>query len=366
VKDETWARQCAYVELVADVARKPQYLVDHRWKAPFESTVAALEWYVEAMGLSDSTVFWWDAFSINQHDVMEDAKYALDTLFVSVQQECRGVIICTPSGFGAWERAWLLFSVYCSTISGKDCCIGCTHGVLACNQPFPTGGWLLGSFDLDVAQEINAVKVEHSKTMVRSDLDMILPKIGGPDMIQEKFAQFNSRCARFVAGPLLRAAAVDNDCKAIAAICRRPGFRINSESLKGSLGETALHMAVRTKSMEAIKTLLEARMDPNVEDNIGERPLHYAALIGCAEAASALLSGGADPWAESAFGETTLQVALQFPTRFLKVDSNKLVAVLQKAQVAAPILGQTDIMDMLSDIVQEQQRQGDLITALLI
>jgi len=68
VKD-TSLRKCSYVELVAERSLKPQIWVEHSWRSPFLETIAALEWYAEAKGLSDCSTLYFDLLCCNFHTV---------------------------------------------------------------------------------------------------------------------------------------------------------------------------------------------------------------------------------------------------------------------------------------------------------
>ena len=80
-----------------------------------------------------------------------------------------------------------------------------------------------------------------------------------------------------------------------------------------SRGLTALHWAsllsVPGKAGARVRTLLEARADPNARCALGETPLHAAARLGKAEAICALVQGGADARAQSTSYHTPWDVA---------------------------------------------------------
>lgn len=60
------------------------------------------------------------------------------------------------------------------------------------------------------------------------------------------------------------------------------------------IGETALHKAVRSGSLAAVKELAGI-CDVNATDSMGMAPLHWAALMGRDDIAGVLLQNGADP-----------------------------------------------------------------------
>jgi ankyrin repeat protein len=60
------------------------------------------------------------------------------------------------------------------------------------------------------------------------------------------------------------------------AVCTQQGCDVNARYSKGC-GSTALHEAVRSSSVEAVKLLLKSGADVRITDSSGETPLHFAA-----------------------------------------------------------------------------------------
>lgn len=93
----------------------------------------------------------------------------------------------------------------------------------------------------------------------------------------------------FEATPLQLAVELDNPqivSKLIAA-----GADVNA---KGSLGDTALHMAVRGNGhLDALRLLMDRGADPNVRDREGASPLDYAVWHGALDSTALLLAHGA-------------------------------------------------------------------------
>ena len=150
--------------------------------------------------------------------------------------------------------------------------------------------------------------------------------------------RFDQRLSRVAAGPVLRNAVITDDTEFIQLVTSRRGFLPNSQSLRGSSGETAAHIAAAIGNTEALKLLLEAGLDPNAEDHCGETPLHYAALTGHNACAKMLLQYGANASAESNYAETALCVARQNIAVFLGVDASSVVDLLaawENAEVAS-------------------------------
>jgi hypothetical protein len=64
---------------------------------------------------------------------------------------------------------------------------------------------------------------------------------------------------------------------------------------KDHKGNSLLHKAIRSESMEVINFCIAQNLDTNAENNDGDRPLHYALTGGMVDAVKSLISGGANP-----------------------------------------------------------------------
>jgi len=343
VRPITESRRCSYMELVADRPQQTQYFIQHSWKSKFQDTVRAIEWFAEAMHLADSAVCFWDILSINQHNAAAEVGFSQHDdvpgkKYYKPLYESEGLLMCLG---GRWlNRGWVLVTIELCIRLGKSLYLGCCSGVLACSRPFPYEGWLFGNVDPDIFRSLQGVDVENCEVSREEDRQTILTFFSQgleEKMARTVYTRAKNRFTCWAAGPILRTAAARDDYHEIQDVSTCPGLWLNSDSLKGSLGETALHVAAGAGALNAVQELLRSRMDPNIEDGIRERPLHYAALSGHAQVASLLLAAEADPWAESSFGETPLQVAEQNPAGFLKVNTNDITAVLKAAMEAKPI-----------------------------
>lgn len=74
-------------------------------------------------------------------------------------------------------------------------------------------------------------------------------------------------------------------------------------------GGTALHLAARHGSVEAVRALLDAGADVNTRTKDGETPLHSAVMLGSTETVRTLLDAGADANARTSEGVTALHLA---------------------------------------------------------
>jgi len=218
---------------------------------------------------------------------------------------------------------------------GLDFYFGCPTGLLACSRPFVDGGWVFGNFDIALARSVFDSKVQDGKASVPEDQEMLLDffEKRGDDGCQRLTTQLH-RC---VAGTILRAAALDGRTEEIQRVCGISGLGVNNESMRGALGETCLHVAAAVGSLDVMRALLRAQVDPNSEDRIRERPLHYAAFAGQLAAAELLLKHGAELQAENSFRETALEVAEQDPAAFLGGSAAAEVAALLRTAALPPI-----------------------------
>ncbi|MCL2744773.1 MAG: ankyrin repeat domain-containing protein [Planctomycetaceae bacterium] len=89
--------------------------------------------------------------------------------------------------------------------------------------------------------------------------------------------------------------------------------RFLKEAFDDLQGYTPLHSAIRSGQLEAMKYLIQAGANVNIEDTkSGETPLHIAAKLGLLEAAKCLIQAGADvDKRETELGDTPLIWAVQ-------------------------------------------------------
>ncbi|CAE8624951.1 unnamed protein product [Polarella glacialis] len=227
------------------------------------------------------------------------------------------------------NRIWRMHSLQSAVRFGHPVYLACATCVLAATVPFPGGNSVFGTIDSAMAESLMKTRVGEAGAVLQEDKRAILEWFAQGDGV----SRFEHRLQHWAAGPILRAAAAADDDAKISAICRVPGLWLGCPSLRGGLGETALHVAAANGASKALRCLLAAGMDPNAGDGFQERPLHYAALAGMVDAAALLLAALADPLCESQFGETALEVAQQSPAGFLGVDTAEVVALLSRVAV---------------------------------
>jgi len=92
-------------------------------------------------------------------------------------------------------------------------------------------------------------------------------------------------------------------------LLEQPGSRV--ANYKNYKGETALHVATRTRQLDWVGYLLKKGADPNIGNDQGDTALILASRIGFEEAVDWMVSLGAKVDATNRRGETALIIAVQ-------------------------------------------------------
>ena len=101
----------------------------------------------------------------------------------------------------------------------------------------------------------------------------------------------------------------------------------------GAMGDTMLHFAVETGTLEDVEVLIAAGANVNAIGDIGNTPLHSAAMMGKSSIAKKLLERGADPKLRNEFGQSAVDVA--------RIGGhNELAEVLRTYRTGASSTGQ--------------------------
>jgi len=324
-------RSCSYVEMVADKPLVPTIYLDYAFKMKILDVFHAIEWFAEAMQLQDSAAFFWDLLAYNQHEIgneIRNTKFNPQTgslAFDPAQYECDTVLACVEGN--SFLRAWPAHVWESASRLGQHFYIACRDGVMACSAPFPGGSAIFGAFDEGIAQHMFDFRVQALGAWDPMDKTAILKWLSEhPVSGADGPIRLERRVQHWSVGPLLRAAAENDDSAAVERICSSPGLAMNSPLLAGHQGESAVHVAAAAGSLGALKNLLTSKMDPNNGDSIDEKPLHYAAMAGQAEAAKYLMVARADLRCESRFGETAMDIARQGGASFLPgVDTSDVI-----------------------------------------
>jgi len=337
----------SYVETVAEHEQAPTFFTMCARNTPFQEFMEAIEWHAEARAYPDTTTFWVPSLAYNRDDLVHDgdeSEYGEDIWDLPparvIKDYAIGSLMVVSRFVAAVQELRTMVWDYYGNLFGKSSCILCWSGVIATGRPFSEGSWESGDFDPRIAERILDFDVysTNSEPCRSKERDLMLHIIAGSPKEQwgtapprrcKGYDRLNQRFRSKVAGPILRAAAEDGDVRKIRRVLSAcPGLRLSSSSLKGLLGDTALHAAAGAGHCEVLRLLIRERADINAQDFEGETPLHMAALTGQAEAAKVLIQSHADHELESFNMETPLQVAQQNPAYFLDVDTAKVAALL--------------------------------------
>ena len=302
------------MELVAESPQLPDTFVDFHMCMYFSDIMAAIEWYAEAKELKDSAVFFCSLLAKNQHQAKEDMRsnsFEGDQLVVDrSQRECRSLLVTTAAtmhcrdscdvgkGVQPWSmsRAWRLYHIECGARLGQFIYFACPTGVMACTKLFPNGHSKFGYIPRQITEALFNVDIEAASCWVPEDTEHVLAFIrqGYNGFGVERLKRRLQRWAAYHLASVL-AASGDEQLAKLEEVCSIPGFSINAELAKGTLGESTLHEAVAAKSCATIQRLLSRGFPPDPHDSMHETPLHYAAMAGDLHLVKMLLDAKADP-----------------------------------------------------------------------
>eukprot|EP00927_Polykrikos_kofoidii_P055711 TRINITY_DN49925_c0_g1_i1.p1 TRINITY_DN49925_c0_g1~~TRINITY_DN49925_c0_g1_i1.p1 ORF type:complete len:777 (+),score=139.55 TRINITY_DN49925_c0_g1_i1:80-2410(+) len=320
----------SYMEEFSTGIQRPRFKIDHSFGMFVKDTFAAVEWHAEAQQLGDLAVYWFDVLAFRMGVTTEDGRgeswmECQSGWREQLNRDADGTVFLWVDDSSLIDRIWRMRELQVCFRSGAQIDFSCKSGALACTRAFPDGGWEFGRFDPNIARKLLAVDFKSCKASADIDTKTIAAwfqdaKGGVP--------RFHDRLVRVAAGPVIRDAAREGKTDEIQRICKTRGFTLNGSSLKGSLGNTAVHVAAATGNTEALRVLLEQLADPNAQDQIRETPLHYAAFTGHARCAQILLKYGANAFAESSYGETPSDVAEADVAAFLGTRTKPVYKLL--------------------------------------
>lgn len=366
IKPMTKPAQCTYAELVADGPQPCDQFVSHCWATEFKSTMAALEWHAESRALPDTTIYWICVFANNQNTSFgsvdhDDLRLSGFYRALQIASGVAGIIEnaaadgkCEPQLF---RRMWCVFEAWAAGKSGKSFDLVTPHGILATTKPFGDGGWERGTFSASVATHLLKFDLRQARCSSKQDKAFLLnsiarrPLTDTPPEEHPAYDKLNERMRERVAGPALRDAAQSGDVAKVREVLDAcPGLLLSSSALRGSLGESPVHVAADAGQLRALKLLLECKASANDQDLAGEAPLHYAALAGHAVAAWELYRSGADAELASFAGETPLDVAWQNPAYFCGVDTGAVADALMAASPDGGEFARREFLARLEDL----------------
>lgn len=333
---------CAFAQCFQAGPQYPDVYVVCPWDLALVDIFAAIEWHAEARGLPDRATYYINGlcrqavktFANQEKIIQETSTCMLVILDKSLAKKWAGEVGEDGESRGQMSLFCLLelFYAYQRKL-GID--FACSTGTVATSHPFESKAWAHGDFDKDVAWSLANIDVKVDKTVCThaSDREKVEEKIrqspGGVEHFEKCLGDLLPMCSL---GPaLLNSAYLDEEAdtdlmhKIIRMLTeldldRSSGFLMR---LRGTFGETALHVTAAAKEVEdkkgqrCLDLLLTTKMDPNAQDNEGETALHWAASVGNAWAVRMLMRHGANPMIENHRGDNPLDLAQAQPAAFI-------------------------------------------------
>jgi hypothetical protein len=129
IEPATAPRGCSCVELLAEDAQNPDWVVSSPWGLPLHSLIQCLECHARDVGLGDEACYWIAAFSNNQHELSEAAcgiptTDPSDTLVGKAMARSQGMLSIVDEAGMCFERLWCDYEAF-----------------LAVDVPPPTANW---------------------------------------------------------------------------------------------------------------------------------------------------------------------------------------------------------------------------------
>lgn len=333
----------SYMEAVSNKIQYPEYLLIQVFSDKVSDFLASLEWHAEARELSASTTYWFlPAAMLKEEAEAYIAKHNLPADYCAMRY-VQGAVYVIDSKASILSRAMPSLVAKGIMDQCKQMDLACPSGVIAATRPF-ADGFEFGIFDTDLAEKIfkfDVAKVEGARRksgyqdaeMVKCAIAGALYQIGDKAPTEcFQYRDFNKQFCSRALGPVLRGLVGANvnfkcDTERLQELLVQLNdvsddmITLASASLRGLLGETALHIAAGGGHVEAIKVLINNKADPNQQDIDGETPMHYAALAGQHQALAMLRQSGATTSCMSYFMETPQMVAMQNPAGFLGMNT---------------------------------------------
>eukprot|EP00931_Biecheleriopsis_adriatica_P124358 TRINITY_DN9948_c0_g1_i4.p1 TRINITY_DN9948_c0_g1~~TRINITY_DN9948_c0_g1_i4.p1 ORF type:complete len:824 (-),score=147.49 TRINITY_DN9948_c0_g1_i4:137-2608(-) len=292
--------------------------------------MSAIDYYAEARQLPDSWMFYIEVLAWDGKPKEERANgYATA---IDLMKECDSMLAIMDSGLSSVNRLWRLFEFELASRCSLGMYMSCSTGVIACNRPFPDRYWVFGDFDPGIARLLQNIDVSTAHIVNGRDRE-VFQAFFKSSLAAERLQR---RLSLWGAGPVLHDAISRNDVAGIKKVFSA-GLTINSPSLLGSHGESALHVACVSGSLQVLEQLLQLKADPNAEDESRATPLHYAAMAGHTEAAKLLIEARADIMHESCDTMTPFEIAATNPAAFLHISTTEVSKLLAPAVPAAEI-----------------------------
>ena len=122
IKPATYARQCAFVELVAEDAQRPKWFTSHWWGEPVLDFVACVTTHAVDHGSGnqangtwqfDATAYWVCAYANNQHDLASvNAPTLEETSFYKALKLAEGTVSILDRDGMCFKRVWCSYECF--------------------------------------------------------------------------------------------------------------------------------------------------------------------------------------------------------------------------------------------------------------
>jgi hypothetical protein len=310
---------CSYVETVATQPQPADFCISHSFGQSFASFKGSIEAYITRRNLPPSICFWMGCLA-HRHWSTEKSKASpkLDSIHFICALQCpsvKGTLLITSKDGTAMQRIWCLFEMSRSIQKREhrfDIVVsagsGETDAVICTTDPASS---ITKNMDFKIWERLLNIQVEQASATQYADKHFLMSLIPGP-------RDFNSIIKQRIAQPALAEVCSAGNVRGLEKILSI-GVDVNFADPSSPEG-SALHRAVTSDNLEAVRLLLENKADVNSQRNSNwQSPLHRAANK---EIASVLLSAGADPNLEDASGKSAV-VASEMQEKAVVVASTQ-------------------------------------------
>jgi hypothetical protein len=208
------------------------------------------------MRLRDTTLLWDQLVCIRQHDIAAEFSTWREKTLPNLIKETSGLLSYLSKDTSPIVRCNRMLNWQCCFENARPLYLGCTGGVLACTSTFADGAHVFGDFDHEIARLIIDADWDRAQSADKNLGPIVAKRF---NQMRGGMQAFAGRMCRAVAGPVLRNCAKNGGSTAVAEIndiCRHDMVLLNSRSLSGCHGETAVHMAAAAGNVNVLMALL--------------------------------------------------------------------------------------------------------------
>lgn len=264
IKPCTRREGTSYAELVNPSGLVVDYFISHHWAEDFGEFVQSILRHAVVTGpiieLAEwrDVVYWCCAFANNQHMISLGKTLEESPFYLAMSSErCKGIVMNLNQAASALDRIWCIYEVYLTQVLDKPFTLNFRLGPLAAvvQESKEKDSWVFHIFKM-----LQHIDVKQAESSCKEDYEKIMGAI-------ESFQ-----------GP--------SGTKGADAL---------NTVVKAMLGSQAIFTLARRGDAAAVRSALELRFNPDIEDSFGIRPITYAAGNGHEEATQILREFGSDP-----------------------------------------------------------------------